>query len=60
MDADPLILDGKGVVFELEGREMLLVGGIVFRMLFHGQRPASVIRGYLENSDAVKAPAEIG
>ncbi len=60
VDADPLIVDGKGVVFELEGREMLLVGGIVFRMLFHGQRPASVIRGYLENSDAVKAPAEIG
>ena len=58
MDTDPILVNGKGVVFELEGREMMLVEGIIFRMLFHGQRPASVIRGYLENSDAIDVPAE--
>lgn len=60
--ADPVLVDGKGVMFGLEGREMLLLGGIIFRALFHGQRPASVIRGYLESSDEMPEPpaAEVG
>jgi len=59
MDADPVLVDGKGVMFGLEGKEMMLLGGIIFRALFHGQRPASVIRGYLENSDEMLGPRAI-
>lgn len=51
--ADPVLFEGKGVMFSLDGKEMMLLEGIIFRALFHGQRPASVIRGFLENSDLV-------
>lgn len=54
--SDPVLVDGKAVMFSLDGREMMLLGGIIFRALFHGQEPASVIRGYLENSELFRDP----
>lgn len=54
--ADPVLVDGKGGMFGLEGKEMMLLRGVIFRALFHGQRPASVIRSNLENSDEMMEP----
>lgn len=48
--ADPVIFQDKGVMFELGGNKAMLLGGILHRCLFHGQRPASTIRAILENS----------
>lgn len=47
-DANPIVHQGKGLIFALNGKEMMLLEGIVFRALFHSQQPASVLRHYLE------------
>lgn len=49
--ADPVVHRGKGLVFSIKGKEMMLLEGIIFRALFHCQKPESVIRHYLENTD---------
>lgn len=49
--ADPIVHRGKGLMFSLAGKEMMLLAGVIFRALFHGQQPESVLRQYLENSD---------
>ena len=46
--ANPMLVDGKGVYVELDGEGMFVADGIIFRALFHGQRPESVIRGFLQ------------
>lgn len=48
---DPIVHRGKGLMFSLAGKEMMLLEGVIFRALFHGQQPESVLRQYLENSD---------
>lgn len=56
--ANPILVDGKGLYVELDGEGMFLADGIIFRALFHGQRPESVIRGFLQeqrNSSANSA-----
>jgi hypothetical protein len=49
--ADPIVHRGKALMFSLAGKEMMLLAGVIFRALFHGQQPESVLRQYLENSD---------
>ncbi|WP_133161664.1 hypothetical protein [Xanthomonas euvesicatoria] len=51
---DPVIYEGKGLMFELDGSEIMLLGGILHRCIFHGQRPASTIRAIIENSRLVQ------
>lgn len=48
--AGPIIYQGKGLMFSLADEEMMLLDGVIFRALFHGQQPQSVLRQYLENS----------
>ena len=45
----PVIHKGKGLMFSLKGKEMMLLEGVIFRALFHNQQPESVLRHYLEN-----------
>ncbi|UXA47913.1 hypothetical protein M0D44_16505 [Xanthomonas prunicola] len=47
----PVIHRGKGLIFSLRGKEMMLLEGVIFRALFHGQQPESVLRNHLENID---------
>ena len=47
---EPVVHRGKGLFFSLDGEEMMLLGGVIFRALFHCQQPESVLRHYLENS----------
>ena len=49
--ANPVIHRGKGLMFSLGDREMMLLEGVIFRALFHGQQPDSVLQHYLENTD---------
>ena len=51
----PIVHRGKGLMFSLAGKEMMLLEGIIFRALFHGQQPESVLRHYLENSDLLSS-----
>ena len=53
----PVVHQGRGLMFSLGGREMMLLEGVVFRALFHGQQPESVLRHYLEND--VLDPEEV-
>lgn len=46
----PIVHRGKGLMFSLAGEEMMLLEGVIFRALFHGQQPESVLRQYLENN----------
>lgn len=46
---NPVLLDGKGVFIEHGGKGMLVLDGIILRAMFHGQRPESIIRGFIEN-----------
>ncbi|QHB72499.1 hypothetical protein [Stenotrophomonas sp. 364] len=48
--AEPVIYQGKGLMFEFDGSETILLGGVLHRCLFHGQRPASTILAVLESS----------
>ncbi|WP_159087176.1 hypothetical protein, partial [Xanthomonas hortorum] len=47
---EPIVHRGKGLMFSFAGEEMMLLAGVIFRALFHGQQPKSVLRQYLENS----------
>lgn len=49
-NAEPVLHGGKGVMFELDGASVMLLGGVLHRCIFHGQRAASTIRGILEKS----------
>ncbi|WP_424681280.1 hypothetical protein [Frateuria sp. YIM B11624] len=49
--ARPVVHQGKGLMFSLEGREMMLLEGVIFRALFHGQQPESVLWHYLKNGE---------
>ena len=55
---DPVLLNGKGVYVELDGQGMLVLDGIIFRALFLGERPESVIRGYLQNEETLTGMAK--
>ncbi|WP_409460757.1 hypothetical protein ACK1O1_00700 [Stenotrophomonas maltophilia] len=48
---EPIVHRGKGLMFSLDGKEMMLLAGVIFRALFHGQQPESVLRHYLENDE---------
>jgi hypothetical protein len=56
---NPVVHRGKGLIFSLGGKEMMLLEGVIFRALFHEQQPESVLRHYLENSDFERDPADI-
>lgn len=55
----PVLYQGKGVFFRSGEKEMMLLDGIILRVLFHGQRPASVIKGFLDSSDLLGSPADL-
>ncbi|WP_031371872.1 hypothetical protein [Lysobacter antibioticus] len=52
---EPIVHRGKGLMFSLAGKETMLLAGVIFRALFHGQQPESVLRQYLENSDLLSS-----
>lgn len=51
--AGPVLYKGKGLYFRLGENSMMLMEGVILRALFLGERPESVIRGFLKNQDAV-------
>lgn len=52
---EPIVHRGKGLMFSLAGEEMMLLSGVIFRALFHGQQPESVLRHYLEGSELLSS-----
>lgn len=52
---EPIVHRGKGLMFSLAGEEMMLLAGVIFRALFHGQQPESVLRQYLEGSELLSS-----
>lgn len=54
---EPIVHQGKGLMFSLAGNEMMLLAGVILRALFHGQQPESVLRHYLENGDLFSSGA---
>lgn len=51
---EPIVYRGKGLMFSLAGKEMMLLSGVILRALFHGQQPESVLRHYLENDELIE------
>lgn len=49
MKLEPLIFENRSVFMKAQGREVQISQGIFLRMMFHSQRPISLIKAILDN-----------